>query len=248
MKKLSILTIVVLISVFLFSCKTQRLADENKQTCYERTIEKYGKEEGFKITSQKSEPIYKNAKLAMGKYRGIAKTISTITFETNENEDKKLFCSCLLDKKGEILVTMDEMIESNMALTNNFTSLRYDYSDASVDPEFNRSYYIEIANTGNSKYGIRSYDDILFTQEFKITAEDLTKINSLIGNLKGVSSLKRSKETGGSAEGLTITKNEILTIDEFWDSKTPKSVQLLIDKIKETVTTHHKILGKVPVE
>jgi len=120
--------------------------------------------------------------------------------------------------------------------TTEFSHIKYYFQDASVAPEYHRSYSIEINNKGEAKYICNSYEDILVNKNFKVSEGDLLDIQQAISEMKGVNSLNFKSMSGTTAEGLDIFDLEDKQIvDAYWNNTASASVLKLV-KILEDIT------------
>lgn len=121
---------------------------------------------------------------------------------------------CILILVGGYLMMNTSMnLPANPKRFDELTSIRYEYQDSSVPPEYHRSYEVNISDSGKGLVKITNYTDVLYESEFTVTKEQFNQLKTklIIYDIKQKNQDNSKKQiacTGGTIKRLTlITSN-----------------------------------------
>jgi len=98
-----------------------------------------------------------------------------------------------------------------------FNEITYRFLDASVAPEYHRSYSITIQKNGKVNYICSSYGDILVEKNFKVRPDKIENLEQLIYGLEETEKLSFTSLSGTTAERINLSMlNDTDTVKQMW--------------------------------
>ena len=96
------------------------------------------------------------------------------------------------------------------------TKMEYRFGDASVAPQYHRSYTISVSNSKKT-ITIDSYGDVLLQRQYDITTEEFLKFREAVAE-KGISTHEEKEVsgcTGGKTEYIRLYKGDEMYFDAY---------------------------------
>lgn len=112
-----------------------------------------------------------------------------------------------------------------------FSELTYNYNASSVDPEFHRSYSIQVTDTVVSTE-IKDYDTVLLHKEINLTPDQKDQLLGLIQKISDTGDMELISESGSDAEAMVVLDSGKPVMQLNWNTNETEEVTQLKGYLK----------------
>jgi hypothetical protein len=134
--------------------------------------------------------------------------------------------------------------EDSLTITeDDFSSITYSFHDSSVPPQYHRSYDITVSPK-DVRVQVDSYGDILASDQFEISASDVSNLIKTINNAKLKSGNSEPGEgcDGGTSESLSIKTTKGKVYSGFFDHCGGINIPESLGDVKVVIDAIHNLV------
>lgn len=221
----------ILLTSLTLSCASKENktdAISTKKNCSKLVNDLYGDMDGFNLGKARNFNATE-IKLALGIYSETAKSVVVVNYTTSTGDHE---CTCVYDNKKKLLNPDGEIYYGNSGGSKSYKTLFFKFHDASLPPEYHRSYGLKI--TGDvGQYYVTSYNDTLDQQTIKVGAYQLKELSTLAKNMKGIKRLDFDDKSGSTAEQIYLVDMGGNETEAFWNNDAHSTVEDFIAYFKK---------------